>query len=75
MSDLRIFSEENLERDLRYCYNRILSGYKSITFSCLLTVIEELYYLGYVSEDLYTLSKELAVEIVYRRSVEEVPHE
>lgn len=75
MSGLRIFSEENLEKDLRYCYNRILRGCKSTTFSCLLTVIENLYYLGYVSEDLYTLSEELAAEIIYRCSVEEVSHE
>lgn len=75
MFGLRIFSEENLEKDLRYCYNRILNGYKSTTFSCLLTVIEELYYLGYVSEDLYILSEELAAENIYRCSVEEVPHE
>lgn len=75
MFGLRIFSEENLEKDLSYCYNRILNGYKSTTFSCLLTVIEELYYLGYVSEDLYILSEELAAEIIYRCSVEEVPHE
>ncbi|AXF52330.1 MAG: hypothetical protein [Inoviridae sp.] len=75
MSGIRVFSEENLEKDLRYCYNRLLNGYKSVTFSRLVTAIEDLYYLGYVSEDLYLFSTDLSDDITFRLGIEEVPHE